>query len=133
MKKILIISLVLFSCAATKNKEVVLITHAHLDRNMQYRSIGIYIHGSFWVELIDDVETSYPWDEAIWKTIDDGIPIFLDKVDEDGIIHRFKPKYKNGRSAGGYTEFKTLQFGDGGYINSFEYYYILTVLKTPPK
>lgn len=62
--------------------------HEHYERNPQYVSMGIWLTGEFWVEFLDDTETTFPFDEAIWKSKDDGTVDYIDRVLGDGSVQR---------------------------------------------
>ena len=133
MKKLFVlIALFIVSCASGE-KSIYRISHEHLERDLQYISRGIYVHTDYWIELIDDKKTIYYWDEAVIKTISEGVPTYVDIVQTDGSIYRFRPNYDNQNKADGFAFLKILTFKDGRQMNSFQYWYIVTVLNTIPR
>lgn len=114
----------LFSCASSS---IYRISHEHLERNFGYYSLGIWVYGDYWVEMLDNPVTSYPFDEAIWKSTEDGLVNYIDIVAEDGRIHRYGWNW-------GYRRFKEitiLEFEDTS-MTPFMYIYILLTQKRVP-
>jgi len=121
MKVCQILLLLIFSSCATPSS-VYKISHKHLEREPGYVSIGIWGYGSYWVEILDDQKTSWPFDEAVWKFIETGTVYFVDVVCDEGNIHRYGVKYKNNLPISGFSEIYIIKLKDGRNMNPFQYY-----------
>jgi len=80
--------------------------------------LGVWPSSSYWVELYDDSETTYPFDEAVWISTANGKPDYIDVVDKEGNIHRKGWHFASGK----FTFRHTLTLEDGRNINPFQYY-----------
>jgi len=105
----------LLSCAAKSPYEI---AHEHLERNPDYMKLGIWPSTTYWVELYDNLTTSYDFDEAVWISTVEGKPDYIDIVDEKGNIHRWGWHFGLKK----FTFRHILTFKDGGNINPFQYY-----------
>lgn len=114
----------LFSCTT---HSIYKISHDHLERALGYYSLGIWVYGDFWVEVLDDPKTSFPFDESVWKSTQNGIVHYVDVVDEGGGIHRFGWDWKRNK----FKEISILEF-EGTKLNPFHYIYILLEKKRVP-
>ena len=120
--KAIILLLFTVSCAPSS---VYKISHKHLEREPGYVSIGIWVYGSYWVEILDNQETTWPFDEAVWKFIETGVVHFVDVVCDEGNIHRYGARYKKGVLVSGFSEIYIIELKDGKNMNPFQYFDLL--------
>jgi len=106
--------LLFFSCASSPYR----IAHEHLERNPSYMKIGVWPAGSYWVELYDDLKTTYPFDEAVWMNTRAGQPDNVDIVCDKGDIHRYGWHYSEKK----FKELYILKVKDGRNMTPFQYY-----------
>jgi len=106
--------LFVFGCGSS----VYRISHEHLERKPGFVSAGIWVYGDFWVELLDDRETSFPFDESVWKSTIGGTVDFVDIVCAEGNIHRYGWNWGKKK----FAEIKILTLTDGRNMTPFQYY-----------
>ncbi len=123
MMKVLISLLFTISCAAPSS--IYKISHKHLEREPGYVSVGLWVYGSYWVEILDDQKTTWPFDEAVWKFIETGAVYFVDVVCDEGNIHRYGARYKKGVLVSGFSEIYIIELRDGSNMNPFQYFDLL--------
>ncbi len=107
--------LLFLSCAASTPYRI---APGHLERNPDYMKLGIWPSSTYWVELYDDSETTYPFDEAVWISVADGEIDYIDIVDEKGYIYRYGWHFKLNK----FTFRYTLTLEDGRSMTPFQYY-----------
>ena len=121
--KVAILLLFTVSCA---NNSIYKISHKHLEREPGYVSVGLWVYGSYWVEILDDQKTTWPFDEAVWKFIETGTVYFVDVVCNEGNIHRYGARYKKGVLSSGFSEIYIIKLKDGKNMNPFQYFDLIT-------
>jgi len=108
--------LLFFSCASSSPYRI---AHQHLERNPDYTKLGNWPRNTtYWVELYDDIKTTYPFDEAVWMNKIRGQPDYIDTVCDEGNIHR------NGWHFGlrKFTFRHILTLKDGRNMTPFQYH-----------
>ena len=119
--------LLLFTLSCTPSS-VYRISHEHLERKPNYVSLGIWGYGAFWVEILDNQTTSWPFDEAVWKSTSVGTVDYIDRVCADGNIHRYYWHWEKKE----FLELAILTLDDGRNMNPFQYIDLIIYLKRAP-
>ena len=123
--KVYLILLLFTLSACASSKSVYKASHEHLERNPQYVSVGIWVFSGHWVELIDDINTTFVFDEAFWKF--DGVVNYIDIVHSGG-ISRYGWDFTEQR----FNLIELLRLEDGRLMDSFQYFYKLDVNSEAP-
>ena len=111
---VLVIAFLLTACSSVTS-----LAKRNLNGDMSAPSLGILVLGEYWVELFDDLDTTFPFDMAVWKNKSDGYTDYKDIVSQKGVIVRYN-RLGNSKK---FAVLETLEVDPFVYIyNVFEYH-----------